>query len=89
MYCRDTYSHEQETNIFIDKDIFSWRFFADNSLRSWPGPESYPTVCNTFNRIMNIMRKNRELTTHQLKIQRFARNLVLVRSSMQSRKPVV
>jgi len=71
-----------------DKEIFSWRFFADNSLRSWPGPESYPTVCNTFNRIMSIMRENSDLTTHQLKIQRFARNLVLVRSSMQRRKQV-
>ncbi len=58
-----------------DKKIFSWKFFADNSLRSWPGTESYPTVCNTFNRVMSIMRENRDLTTHQLRIRRFARTM--------------
>ena len=38
-----------------DKEIFSWKFFADNSLRSWTGPESYPIVCNTFNRVRKQM----------------------------------
>ena len=38
-----------------DKEIFSWRFFADNSLRSWPGDESYSVVCNTFNRVKRQM----------------------------------
>lgn len=66
-----------------DKEIFSWKFFADNSLISWPGPESYPNVCNTFKQVMSIMRENRDLTTHQLKIRRFTRTFIMVRSKLQ------
>ncbi len=68
-----------------EKEIFSWRFFADNSLRSWPGPESYPNVCNIFKQVMSIMRENKDLTTHQLKIRRFARVMVQVRPSIEYR----
>ncbi len=71
-----------------EKEIFSWRFFADNSLRSWLGPESYPTVCNTFNRIMSIMRENRDLDLHQLKVRRVARAIVQVRPSFEYRYKV-
>lgn len=39
----------------IDKEIFSWRFFADNPLRSWTGPESYSSVCTTYNRVRRQM----------------------------------
>jgi len=39
----------------IDKKIFSWRFFGDNSLRSWPGQESYSAVCSTYNRVKRKM----------------------------------
>ena len=38
-----------------EKEIFSWKFFADNPLSSWPGPESYTTVCNVFNRVKRKM----------------------------------
>lgn len=34
-----------------DKKIFSWKFFGDNSLRSWPGEESYSVVCGIYNRV--------------------------------------
>ena len=33
------------------KQIFSWKFFADNPLSSWPGPESYTITCSYFNRV--------------------------------------
>jgi len=38
-----------------EKEIFSWKFFADNPLSSWPGPESYTTTCNIFNRVKRRM----------------------------------
>ena len=38
-----------------DKDIFSWKFFSDNALRSWPGEESYSSVCATYNRVKALM----------------------------------
>lgn len=39
----------------IDKDIFSWKFFADNPLRSWPGDEPYSIICSTYNRVRTQM----------------------------------
>lgn len=38
-----------------DKEMFSWKFFADNSMLSWPGEESYSTVCTTCNRVMDLI----------------------------------
>lgn len=38
-----------------EKEIFSWKFFADNALLSWPGDESYSTVCATYNRVKALM----------------------------------
>ena len=38
-----------------EREIFSWKFFGDNSLRSWPGGEPYSTVCSTYNRVKGLM----------------------------------
>jgi len=38
-----------------DKEIFFWRFFADNPLRSWEGHESYSVICNTYNKVKKQM----------------------------------
>jgi len=38
-----------------EKEIFSWKFFADNTLRSWPGEEPYSTVCSTYSRVKRLM----------------------------------
>lgn len=48
----------------LDRNIFSWKFFGDNSIRSWPVPESYPTVCKIFNQVKDLMREKRDLTIH-------------------------
>ena len=39
----------------IEKEIFSWKFFADNPLRSWEGPESYSVVKSVYNRVKRQM----------------------------------
>jgi len=38
-----------------EKEIFSWKFFADNPLSKWPGPEGYTTVCWIFNKVKRKM----------------------------------
>lgn len=54
--CRKAREVLEDLNIpTIDKEIFSWKFFADNPLRSWPGGESYSTVCSTYNRVKRQM----------------------------------
>jgi hypothetical protein len=38
-----------------EKEIFSWKFFADNPLSSWQGPESYTVTCSIFNKVKRKM----------------------------------
>ncbi len=38
-----------------DKELFTWKVFADNPLSAWPGREDYTTVCNKFNEVKELV----------------------------------
>jgi hypothetical protein len=63
-----------------DKEIFSWKFFADNPLRSWPGNEPYSTVLTIYGRVKDQMIK--VASPENYRIQLFCRNFMKVRSKL-------
>ncbi|MBB4036571.1 hypothetical protein GGR21_002477 [Dysgonomonas hofstadii] len=38
------------------KRLFSWKFFEGNSLSEWKGPEDKNYLCNTYNKILEMIK---------------------------------
>lgn len=68
-----------------EREIFIWKFYGAQSLKSWPGPESYSAVCKIYNQVLDLMKENGDITTHQLKIRKFSSIIVQVKPTLQHR----
>ncbi len=64
-----------------EKEIFFWKFFGDNSLRSWSGDESYQVVCNTYNQVLDQMIG--AVSPERLRIREFCKTFTKVKPTLQ------
>jgi hypothetical protein len=49
----------------FEKEVFKWRFFYDNNISEWPGPEPKSKLYVTYNRVLDILKER--IAAKQLK----------------------
>jgi len=67
----------------INKRIFSWKVFANFSLNSWPGPESYSNVSSKYKNVLLLMSEFKDYSIYDIKVFKFTKTFLSVRPTLK------